>query len=206
MATVQLQPFAFFLEGLRPDLHYVNHGDLLAVATATGYIHFKVDNSGQMLYQTSHSRSWDRVSGDVYSENLWKPTLRRIFGPPLDAKATPPRAEPVKTSQPQDMQTTASELRQQEATLLQKHRERQKELKKVAKAFSRVICEGMRARLLDPERIKVGSSVRDVQFDLMTLDPDEIYRQLFECMADSGFNIKRDGSRSTSQRLAILVN
>lgn len=205
MGTVELDGFVVFLSALRPDLSYVIYGDLLIVSSKNAYMNFKV-NHNRLYVQSTGNLSWRLWSGDEYSAVLWKPTLQHFFGPSPDEEANSVRAEPVKTSQPQDMQTTASELRQQEAALVQKHRERQKELKKVAKAFARVICEGMRAVLLNPERIKLGGFVKDVPFDLVTLDPDEVYRQLIECMADSGFNVKRDATQSKPMILTVRVN
>ena len=121
----------------------------------------------------------------------------------IDEKATAPRAEPVKTSQPQEMQNVSA-LREKEKTLLQEHRERQKQLKKVAKAFAVVITETVRTHLLDPERIKTGASVGRMFCALTTPDAEDVWRFLPDYLVDTGITVRKDST--DKKRLNVTVD
>lgn len=111
-----------------------------------------------------------------------------------DENKTAARAEPARTTPTENMQTPAQTIREKERNLLAEHKAKTKENKKLAKAMSRLIVEGMSVHILDPARITAGTPTAPVDFQFWCSDPNAVYPLLTEAMGDTGFYVQRNGS------------
>lgn len=118
----------------------------------------------------------------------------------LDEQVTETRAKPPRTTPTEEM-NIAQSLREKEGNLLKERKQQNKELKKLAKAFSRVMLEEMTVRTTDPDRINRGSPVGTIPFTLTTREPDLVYIHLAEVMTDTGFVLRK----TESQKNKLLV-
>jgi len=177
---------------------YNYEGNCLKLSRGKDFVQMTVtDRHGKHAYGHNVYRVGD-TAADRISETV-QTALSYLHK--VDEQATETRAEPARNTPTKEM-NIAQSLREKEGNILQERKQQRKELKKLAKAFSRVMLEEMTVKITDPERINRGTALGSVPFSITTREPDLLYTELLEVMSDTGFALRKTESRKNM----LLVN